>query len=294
MAFATNGDVRISYERMTAGDGPAVVLLAGAGRPSTDFDYHFCAPLFAAGFVPIRIDSRDTGRSTALLDLAPDLHAIKAAALGEGEGASPYGIADMANDVLAVMDAEAIASAHFVGRSIGGLVAQYLAIRNPERVQSLSLVMAMSRSMADVIPDAALDRLIAEHIADEDAYVARQLGVAQANGMAEDFEAVRVTDEARTAWRHGIHRGGTARHFAASLAVDDLRPALGSLRVPTLIVHGRHDKVIPLARAIETAEAIPGAVIEVDETMGHDGPPRLRQAWGTRIAAHLEAVTATV
>ncbi len=294
MAFATNGEIRISYERMTAGDGPAVILLAGAGRPSTDFDYHFCAPLFAAGFVPIRIDSRDTGRSTALIDAVPDLLAIKAAALGEGNGRPPYDIADMARDVLAVMEAEAIGSAHFVGRSIGGLVAQQIAILNPDRVLSLSLVMAMSRSMADVIPDAALDRLMAEHIADEDAYVARQLGVAQANGMAQDFDAARVAVEARIAWHRGIHRGGTARHFAASLAVDDLRPLLASLRVPTLILHGRHDKVIPLARAIETAEAIPGAVIEVDETMGHDGPPRLRQAWGARIAAHLAGAAAAV
>ena len=289
MAFATNGEVRISYERMTAGDGPAVIRLAGAGRPSTDFDYHFCAPLFAAGFVPIRIDSRDTGRSTALVDVVPDLPAIKAAVLGEGDARSPYGIADMARDVLAVMDAEAIDRAHFVGRSIGGLVAQQLAILNPDRVLSLTLIMAMSRSMADVIPDAALDRLMAEHIADEDAYVARQLGVAQANGMAEDFDAARVADEARIAWRHGIHRGGTARHFAASLAVDDLRPALAALSVPTLILHGRHDKVIRLPRAFETAEAIRGATIEVDETMGHDGPPRLRQAWGARVAAHLAA-----
>ena len=293
MAFATNGRVRIAYERMTAGDGPAVILLAGAGRPSTDFDYHFCAPLFAASFVPIRIDSRDTGRSTALTKVMPDLPGIKAAALGEGNSRPPYDIADMARDVLAVMDAEAIDRAHFVGRSIGGLVAQQLAILNPDRVSSLSLIMAMSRSMADVIPDAALDRLAAEHVADEDAYVARQLGVAQANGMAEDFDAARVTDEARIAWRHGIHRGGTARHFAASLAVDDLRPALAALGVPALILHGRHDKVIPLTRAIETAAAIPGASIEVDETMGHDGPPRLRRAWGARIAAHLAGATAT-
>lgn len=292
MAFATNGRVRISYERMTAGDGPAVILLAGAGRPSTDFDYHFCAPLFAAGFVPIRIDSRDTGRSTALVDVVPDLPAIKAAALGEGEGRPSYDIADMARDVLAVMDAEAIDRAHFVGRSIGGLVAQQLAVLNPGRVLSLSLIMAMSRSMADVIPEPALDRLMAERITDEDAYVARQLGVAQANGMAQDFDAARVADEARTAWRHGIHRGGTARHFAASLAAPDLRPALAALNVPTLILHGRHDKVIPLPRAIETAEAIPGAIIEVDETMGHDGPPRLRQAWGKRIAAHLAGAPA--
>jgi pimeloyl-ACP methyl ester carboxylesterase len=292
MAFATNGTVRTSYERMTAGDGPAVILLAGAGRPSTDFDYHFCAPLFAAGFVPIRIDSRDTGRSTALIDVAPDLPAMKAAVLGGGDVRPPYGIADMARDVLAVMDAEAIDRAHFVGRSIGGLVAQQLAVSYPDRVLSLSLVMAMSRSMADVVPDAALERLMAEHIADEDAYVTRQLGVAQANGMAQDFDAERIADEARIAWRHGIHRGGTARHFAASLAVPDLRPALAALDVPTLILHGRHDKVIPLPRAVETAEAIPAAIIEIDETMGHDGPPRLRAAWGARIATHLAGVGA--
>ena len=146
--------------------------------------------------------------------------------------------------------------------------------------------------MADAVPDAALDRLMAENIPDEDAYVARQLAVAQTNGMAEDFDPERVAEEARTAWRHGILPGGTARHFAASLAAPDLRAALGAVRVPTLILHGRHDKVIPLARAFETAEAIPSAAIEVDETMGHDGPPRLRHAWGERISAHLTAAMA--
>lgn len=291
MAFAKNGSVCIHYERMAAGDGPPVILLAGAGRPSTDFDYAFCAPIVAAGFVPIRIDSRDTGRSGALVDIMPDLHAIRAAALGTGSAQPPYRIADMADDVLAVMEAEGIAAAHFVGRSIGGLVAQQLAVLHADRVLSLALVMAMSRSMADAIPDAALDRLMSEEIPDEEAYVARQLGVAQANGMAGDYDADRIAEGARIAWRHGVHRGGTARHFAASLAAPDLCAALGALRVPTLILHGRHDKVIPLARAMETADAIPGATIEIDETMGHDGPLRLRQAWGARIAEHLRAAS---
>jgi len=292
MAFAMNGPVRIHYQRMAAGSGPAVILLAGAGRPSTDFDYGFCAPIVAAGFVPIRIDSRDTGRSAAMTGAMPDLHAIKAAALRGGDARPPYGIDDMAADVLAVMDAEGMASAHFVGRSIGGLVAQQLAVRHADRVLSLALVMAMSRSMADAVPDAALDRLMAENIPDEDAYVTRQLAVAQTNGLAEDFDAERIAEEARTAWRHGIIPGGTARHFAASLAAPDLRSALGAVRVPALILHGRHDKMIPLARAFETAEAIPGAAFEVDETMGHDGPPRLRHAWGERISAHLTAAMA--
>ena len=277
---------------MAAGNGPVVILLAGAGRPSTDFDYGFCAPIVTAGLVPIRIDSRDTGHSTAMTGTMPDLHAIKAAALDTGDARPPYGIGDMAADVLAVMDAEGVMAAHFVGRSIGGLVAQQLAVRHPERVLSLALVMAMSRSMADAVPDAALDRLMAENVPDEDAYVTRQLAVAQVNGMAEDFDAERIAEEARTAWRHGIHPGGTARHFAASLAAPDLRAAIRAIRVPALILHGRHDKVIPLERAFETAEAIPGAVIEVDETMGHDGPPRLRHAWGERISAHLTAAMA--
>lgn len=294
MAFAMNGPLRIHYQRMAAGGGPVVILLAGAGRPSTDYDYGFCAPIVAAGFVPIRVDSRDTGRSSAMTGAMPDLHAIKAAALGAGDAKPPYGMADMAADVLAVMDAEAVAAAHFVGRSIGGLVAQQFAVLYPGRVLSLALVMAMSRSMADAVPDAALDRLMAENIEGEDAYVARQLAVAQANGMAQDFDAARIAEEARIAWRHGIHPGGTARHFAASLAVPDLRVALGELRVPALILHGRHDKVIPLARALETVEAIPNAAIEIDEAMGHDGPPRLRQAWGERISAHLTAAMAHI
>ena len=292
MAYANNGPVRVHYQRMAAGNGPVVILLAGAGRPSTDFDYGFCAPIVTAGLVPIRIDSRDTGHSTAMTGTMPDLHAIKAATLDTGDARPPYSIGDMAADVLAVMDAEGVMAAHFVGRSIGGLVAQQLAVRHPERVLSLALVMAMSRSMADAVPDAALDRLMAENVPDEDAYLARQLAVAQVNGMAEDFDAERIAEEARTAWRHGIHPGGTARHFAASLAAPDLRAAIRAIRVPALILHGRHDKVIPLERAFETAEAIPGAVIEVDETMGHDGPPRLRHAWGERISAHLTAAMA--
>jgi pimeloyl-ACP methyl ester carboxylesterase len=292
MPYATNDTVRIHYEPMVSGDSPAVVLLAGAGRPSTDYDALFCAPLIDAGFRPVRVDSRDTGRSDALVDTAPILHAVKAAALGRGHVSPPYGIADMTRDVLAALADAGIDRAHFVGRSIGGLVAQQLAIMHPDRVRSLSLVMAMSRSMAEAIPDAVLDRLEGEHIPDEAAYVERQLGVARANGMEGDFDPERIADEARIAWRHGIHRGGTARHFAASLAAPDLRSALGAVRIPTLILHGLHDKVIPLALAEETAAAIPGAILEVDETMGHDGPPRLRSAWGRRIAAHLVATDA--
>lgn len=259
---------------------PAVILLAGAGRPATDYDAIFCDPFLAAGYCLVRVDQRDTGASSACGE-AVDLHAIKAAALGMGDAKPPYDIADMAQDVADVMDALSIASAHFVGRSIGGLVAQQLAISQPQRVRSLMLIMAMSRSLVDVISDAVLDRLMAEHVPDEEAYAARQILVAKANAMAEDYDAERIDAEARAAWRRGFHAGGTARHFAACLAAPDLREGLAAVNVPTLIVHGRHDKTIPLAYARESAAAIAGSVLMIDDRMAHDGPPRLRQKWAT-------------
>lgn len=290
MPRTTNGAITLHYDWLGSGKGPVVVLLAGAGRPSSDFDAHFCDPLTDFGFRLLRIDSRDTGRSTALIGTPPGLFAVRDTALGKGHARPPYSIADMADDVIAVMDDARVVSAHFVGRSIGGLVAQRIAIAEPDRVESLNLIMAMSRSMADRIPDAALDRLENERIADKADYVARQIAVARANGMEDDFDENRIADEARIAWRQGVHAGGTARHFAASMATDDLRPALGKLTVPTLILHGRHDRVIPVERAQESADAIPGARIEIADDMAHDGPPRLRARWGRRLAEQLHIV----
>lgn len=289
MPEATNGSIRLHYGWL-APKGVPVILLAGAGRPSTDFDVLFCDPLIARGFRPLRIDSRDTGRSTAMTGVSANLHAVRDAALGLDGGPPPYRVADMVDDVIAVMAHAGIDRAHLVGRSLGALVAQQLAIIAPERVASLNLVMAMSRSMADHISDAALDRLEHERIDGEEDYVGRQRAVAAANALEQDRDDSRIVAEARIAWARGIHPGGTARHFAASLALPDLRPALRQLEIPTLILHGRADRMIPLDRARETAAAIPGAVLDVIEDMAHDGPPRLRALWGERIAGHLSSL----
>lgn len=279
MTIEANDQISLHYEVLGDKNQPAVFMLAGAGRPSTDYDALFYEPLISAGYCPIRVDQRDTGKSMGFSDTPLDLHGVKAAALGQGAVQPPYGIADMAQDIFHVMDRLSIPSAHFVGRSIGGLVAQYLAIADARRVKSLALIMAMSRSLADVVSDTVLERLMAEHVPDEDAYAARQLLVAKANSLAQDFDAERAEKEARLAWRHGFHAGGTARHFAACLAAPDLRPALADLEIAALIIHGQQDQTIPVQYAQETAAAIAGSQFLVDHSMGHDGSPRLRRRW---------------
>jgi pimeloyl-ACP methyl ester carboxylesterase len=291
MPSTTNGAITLYYDWLGPVTGPVVVLLAGAGRPSSDFDAHFCDPLIARGYRLLRVDARDTGRSTALVGTPAALLAVRDAAIGRGHTRPPYAIADMADDVIAVLDDARVESAHVVGRSIGGLIAQQIAIAEPGRAASLTLIMAMSRSMAEHVPDSACERLEGERIADEAEYAARQIAVARANAMAEDFDEARIVAEAGVAWRQGIHAGGTARHFAASLAVPDLRPALARVRLPALILHGRHDRVIPIDRARETAAAIPGARIEVYDDMAHDTPPRLRARLGNRVAEQLDSLS---
>ncbi|MCW1933579.1 alpha/beta fold hydrolase [Pararhodobacter zhoushanensis] len=288
MPYAHNGPVAVHYD--TQGTGVPVVMLAGAGRPASDFDAVFCAPLLAQGFMPLRIDSRDTGRSASFAGQPARLAQVRQRALGQDGAPPPYALGDMAGDVLAVLDHAGIERAHLVGRSLGAMVAQAVAIAAPARVLSLSLIMASSRTLPAQVPEAVLDRLEAEQVTTAEDYVARQLRVAAANGLAQDYDAARIAGEARLAWAHGIAPGATARHFAVSLAAGDLRPGLAGLHLPALILHGRQDALIPLIRAEECAAALPGAQLEVIEDMAHDGPPRLRRRWGARIAAHLASL----
>ncbi|BCA63460.1 hypothetical protein HMP09_2694 [Sphingomonas sp. HMP9] len=292
MPIAHHGDVAIHYDSYGDVDAPAVLLMAGAGRPATDFDAPFIDGLTAAGFRVMRLDSRDTGLSTAFPGVSANLCAVYHAARGGAPANPPYAIADMAADAIAVLDAAGVDRAHIVGRSLGGMVAQHLAIHAPARVASLALVMANSRSLIDRIGEATLDQLEAESIPDADAYVARQLRVFQANGIAEDFDADRIAAEARIAWARGVHPGATARHFAAALAAEDMRPALAGVAAPTLVIHGARDPVIPPAYAVETAGAIPCAELVMIEEMAHDAPPHLRADWLRRIVRHVTTLDA--
>ena len=293
MAFATVAIGNIHYETFGPVDGPAVLLMGGTGRQAIDYDDAFCLALGSCGYGAIRFDTRDTGPSSGLGAAPSNLEAVHQSAIIGKKAAVAYTLDDLAQDAKAVMNAAGFSRAHIVGRSLGSLVAQSLALQSPECVLSLTLIMTNSRSVARDLAAETVARVASETFGDEKDFVARQIRVARAAAMPGDFDAERLTEEARTMWRRGVHPGGVARHFAAGLGISDLRAALRDLNIPTLIIHGALDRTIAPSYAIETADAIPGAHIEILEDMSHDGSPRVRARWLPLIVRHLAGVASS-
>jgi pimeloyl-ACP methyl ester carboxylesterase len=286
LSFAENGGVRLYFETFGPGDAPAVLLLNGAGRQCVDFDEGFCALLVAGGYRVIRFDSRDVGLSTAFVGRSAHLAQLNSDLLAGRPPSLIYQLSELADDALAVLDAAGASSAHLIGRSIGGMTAQLMAIRRPDRVKTLTLIMANSRSVAGELSPEYLARLDAETIADEHAFVERQLRSAKAIGSPAYLDLGRLEAEARIAWARGVHDGAIARHFAVGLAAPDLRPQLAQITAPTLVVHGALDPLIPLSFARETAAGISGARLEVFDDMAHDAPPEHWRRWARLFLDH--------
>ncbi len=293
MSFAVNGAVRLYYETFGPQDAPAVLLLNGAGRQCVDYDIGFCALLVAGGYQVIRFDTRDVGQSTAFDGRPAQLVQLNADRIAGRPPSLVYGLSDLADDALAVLGAAGVTSAHLIGRSIGGMTAQLMAIQHPDRVRTLTLIMANSRSVAGELSPDYLARLDGETIADEAAFVERQLRSAKTIGSPAYLDLDRVAAEARVAWARGVHDGAIARHFAVGLAAPDLRPQLGRITAPTLVIHGALDPLIPLSFARETAAGIPGARLEVFEDMGHDAPPEHWRRWASLFLDHAASASAS-
>ncbi len=291
MAFAAHGDVRLFYDILGEPDAPAVLLLAGAGRQAIDFPDAFCAALVDRGYRVLRFDQRDTGLSTAFAHVAADLVRVAEAVAAGHPPALAYDVSAMAGDALAVLDAAGVARAHLFGRSLGGLIAQWLALETPDRVLSLTLAMAFSRAIGRSMPVDRLRQLETECFVTADAYANRQVATARALGNPDYFDADAIRAAALRAFERGVPDGSIARHFAVGLAAPDLRDRLAALRLPVQVIHGPLDAVIPIDMARETAAAIPSAQLAILDDMAHEGPPQLWERWIAMFAANAERQT---
>jgi len=288
MPFAQNGDVRLYYEVLGNRALPAVLLLVGAGKQAIDSPDAFCDMLLARGVCVVRFDQRDAGLSTGFADAGSDAVGA-AAAIAEGRAPDlPYPVESLAADAFAVLNAAGIDRTHFFGRSLGAYVAQQMALEEPERVLSLTLVMAFSRAIGTGLPRERLERLDAERFSDAEHFANRQVETTRAIGNPDYFDESAIRTAALRAFERGVPVGSIARHFMMGLAAPDLRPRLAALELPVQIIAGRLDKVIPLALADETATAIPGARLTVLDDMAHEGPPQLWDRWIALFAANAE------
>lgn len=274
LTIASNGDVRIAYRTAGSKGNKPLLLIAGSGMQLTDWPETFVQALVRSGHYVIAADPRDSGCSSHLDTLGlPDWPAIFSD-LGAGKRpALPYSVRDMVADQLAVLDAEGIAAPQVLGVSGGSVVAEVMAISHPERVGSLTLLMANAGNPARRIP-ARPDKLAAVSqpppapaSKDEIIQYLSALESALSPNTASDAQALR--ERVRLRVDRGYTSDGVQRQGAALATTGDLREALGALRVPTIVIHGEMDPLIPPASGEDVAKAIPGAKFVSLPLSGH-------------------------
>jgi pimeloyl-ACP methyl ester carboxylesterase len=254
----------------------------GLGGQMVLWDEGFCRLLAERGYRVIRFDNRDIGKSTCL-DAAgvPDVATLFAAVSGTATLDVSYTLSDMAADAAGLLDALDIDSAHVVGASMGGMISQTLALEHPSRVRTLTSIMSTTGDAALPPPSPeALAFLVVPAPSDRAGAIEHGVQMFRAIGSTGfEFEEEHVRKLASLSYDRGFNPAGVFRQLAAIVASGSRREALAKLAVPTLVIHGKVDPLIPVECGIATASAIPGARLELVEGMGHDMPivlwPRL-------------------
>jgi pimeloyl-ACP methyl ester carboxylesterase len=268
--------IELEYDTFGDPSAPPIVLIMGLGAQMILWDEEFCAALAARGFFVVRFDNRDVGLSTKLDDAGvPNVFAaIQAASTGQGVDA-PYTLNDMADDTVYLMEALDIERAHVVGASMGGMIAQTLAIRHPHRL--LSLTSIMSTTGNPEVPPAtpeAMRVLLTPVPSEREAYLERSLRTWRVIGSPGfPFDEDRVRARSARSFDRALHPAGVARQLVAIIASGNRKEALRDVDVPTLVIHGDADPLARIEGGRDTADAIPGAELLVIEGMGHDLPP---------------------
>ncbi len=289
MACVRANGIEIVYD--TFGDmfAPPLLLIADLGEQLIAWDEEFCVQLAAQGYWVIRYDNRDTGLSTRFDHISvPDIATLyQSTALGKG-GPAAYTLRDMADDALGLLDALEISSAHVVGASMGGMIAQILAVHDPVRVRTLTSIMSTTSDPNLPLPKPeALAILFTPSPTNLMGHIDHSLHAARILcGPAFPMDPDRVGKLAEQAFGRGLNPAGTARQFAAITASGNRKDALKAIRVPMLVIHGDADPVFPIQCGIATARAAVGAKMLVIDGLGHHLPPAVYPTLIDAIGCH--------
>jgi pimeloyl-ACP methyl ester carboxylesterase len=266
--------LEIEYETSGVPGSPAVVLVAGFSQQLTAWDPRFCEALAARGFFVVRFDSRDVGLSTKLEGAPrPKIPAI----IGGDLSTMAYGIADMADDTAGLIEALGLGGATVVGVSMGGMIAQTLAIRRPDLVKGLVSIMSTpgDRAVGQARPD-TLALVMQRSPVDRAENIEHGLRVWQKiRSPGFPYDDALGRERIGRSFDRSFYPEGVARQAAAIVGQPDRTPALAQLRLPTTVIHGREDTLIDVSGGEATARAIPGAKLVVVPGMGHDLPEGL-------------------
>ncbi len=264
------GDIEICYETFGDPADPAVLLIMGLGMQMVAWLDDFCAALAERGFHVIRFDNRDVGRSSTIPAKPPSIWQIL-----RRDRNVPYTLADMADDAAGLLDGLGIRAAHVFGVSMGGMIAQTLAIRHPDRVLSLVSMMSNTGSRWTGQPGLAMyAALLRPAPRDRDGYVEHAALLFGKIGSGEERDLEDVRDIARRSYDRGTNPAGFLRQLGAIVADRNRRTQLRRLDVPATVVHGTKDRLVRPSGGKATARAIRGARHVRIDGMGHDMPRR--------------------
>jgi len=265
--------IEIAYERIGDRGAPPVLLIMGAGAQMISWPDGFCTELAGRGLQVIRFDNRDAGRSTHFpAGPVPDL----AAALAGDFSSASYTLADMAADTAGLLDVLGFGSAHIAGASLGGMVAQMMALEHPARVRSLTSIMSTTGARGVGWPDLPALAGLGAPPADRAGFIGWRIRALRVTGSPGfEFDEAAAAELAGRAYDRDHDRLAMLRQSVAVLASGDRTARLRSLRVPALVLHGDDDRMCHVSGGRATAAAIPGAELVIFEGMGHSLPQQL-------------------
>ena len=274
--FADVGDgITLCYETFGEPSDPTVLLVMGLGTQMVGWHEDFCRELAGRGHHVVRFDNRDIGRSTHLDHLPPP---TIGQLLRRSTRRAAYRLTDMARDAAGLLDHLGVESAHVVGASMGGMIAQSLAAAAPQRVRSLTSIMSNTGNRWSGQPALRLYPIFLRRPGrDRDEFVdhtVRLFRLIGSPGFERSDEDLR--EMAALSYERGHDPAGSARQLGAIIASGDRTAELRAIDAPTLVIHGDADRLVAPSGGRATAKAIPGARLLTIEGMGHDLP---RGAW---------------
>ncbi len=283
--------IKLAYDVQGDPKGEPILLIAGLGLQLISWPEAFCKGLTDQGFRVIRFDNRDSGLSSKMDHFGkPHLHPAFFKSLFHMPLFSSYTLYDMAKDALGLLDALGMEKAHIVGASMGGMIAQIIAARYPQRVLTLTSIMSTSGRPGLPGPTMAVNNAMfsqPDNPRDINSVIEHFVRLFQVLGSPayptpEALLRKRVADSVR----RNVSVSGTGRQMMAVASSGDRGALLRTIKAPVLVIHGTDDPLVPIAGGRDTARLIPGAILHEIEGMGHDFPPALDEVLSRLIVEH--------
>ncbi|MBU3846447.1 MAG: alpha/beta fold hydrolase [Candidatus Acinetobacter avistercoris] len=256
---------------------PSILLIMGLGAQLLFWPDFFCKSLIDQGFRVIRFDNRDIGLSSKVRYKGPRLNTLKLMsrfAFGLGNQGSPYDLYDMADDVALLIDRMGLEKTHIIGASMGGMIAQILAAKYPEKIEKMGLLFTSNNQplLPPPFPKQLFSLIGKPASNDEDGIVSHSLKVFHNIGSPGYVNQIEAIQTARKLYRRSYHPAGVLQQFLAILCTGSLLQIDKQIQQPTLVVHGSKDRLLPASHGRAVSKAISGSTFELIEGMGHDIP----------------------